>query len=77
MLNELLDLSTALDKAGIMRYEWHKDLKPLPNASDKRPCCRIFIGIDGSVTSIEPMKQETVAQLRKWERNNGDSFPRV
>ncbi|MFZ4439894.1 MAG: hypothetical protein ACOYOS_15820 [Syntrophales bacterium] len=75
MLNELYHLSIALERASIIPVEWHKDLKPLPNVSDKKPCHRIFIGPDGSITGIEPMKKELVACLRKWEPSLGNAFP--
>lgn len=75
MLNELYHAGMVLKNDGIETYEWQKDLKPLPNASDKKPCYRICIDSDSSVTAIEPMNRDTVTSLRKWERNNGDSFP--
>ncbi len=75
MLNELYHLSIALERAGIMPVDWHKDLKPLPNASARKPCHRIFISPDGSIAGIEPMKSELVACLRKWEPSLGNSFP--
>jgi hypothetical protein len=75
MLNELYHLSIALERAGIMPVDWHKDLKPLPNASDRKPCHRIFISPDGSIAGIEPMKKELVVCLRKWESSLGNSFP--
>ncbi|MGD0275903.1 MAG: hypothetical protein ABSB79_07590 [Syntrophales bacterium] len=75
MLNELYHLSIILERAGIMPVNWHKDLKPLPNASDKKPCHRIFISPDGSIAGIDPMKKELVACLRKWEPSLGNSFP--
>lgn len=75
MLNELYQLSIALESAGIAPTDWHKDPKPLPNVSDKKPCYRIFISYDGSIAGIETMKKELVACLRKWEPSNGNSFP--
>lgn len=75
MLNELYHLSGVLEGASIIPYEWHKDLKALPNASNKKPCYRIEIDSNRSIASIEPMNLDAVASLRKWERNNGDSFP--
>jgi len=75
MLNELYHLSAALERAGIIPVDWHKDLRPLPNASDKKPCYRISINEDGAVAGVEPMQKELVASLRKWETSNGNSFP--
>jgi hypothetical protein len=75
MLNELYQLSKILKEAGIIPYEWHKDLKSLPNAYEKSPCYRLQIDQSGSFVNIEPLKLGTVKSLRKWEQNLGDSFP--
>ncbi len=75
MLNELYHLAVVLEKAGIMPPDWHKDLKPLPNATAKKPCYKILLGSDGSISGIEPMLGEHTSMLRKWEPNNGNSFP--
>ena len=75
MLNELYHLSVALEKAGITPRDWHKELKPLPRATLKKPCYKILLGPDGSISGIEPMKEELVGRLRKWEPSNGNSFP--
>jgi hypothetical protein len=76
MLNELYDLSVVLEHENIFIYEWHKDLKPLPNPSEKKPCYRILITSDGSINDIEPINPELVSSLRKWEpKGNGNSFP--
>ena len=37
MLNELHQLSVALDKANITPKDWHKELRPLPNVTPKKP----------------------------------------
>ena len=75
MLNELYHLSTVLERYGISPPEWHKDLKPLRNASERNPCYRILISPDGSIAGVEPIRKDIVAVLRKWERSNGNSFP--
>ncbi len=75
MLNELYQLSVVLEDKGIKPYDWHKDLKPLPNTSDKKPCYRILISSDGSISGVEPMKKKLAECLRKWETSNGNSFP--
>lgn len=74
MLNELYSLSVVLEREGISPPDWHKELKPLPNASERKPCYRILISPDGSIADIEPMKKD-LAYLRKWEPSNGNSFP--
>ncbi|HOO44773.1 MAG TPA: hypothetical protein PLM29_00985 [Deltaproteobacteria bacterium] len=76
MLNELHHFSKVLDTIkGIKTYDWHKDFKPLPKASLKKPCYKILFGPEGSISEIEPMQIERVASLRKWEQSNGHSFP--
>ena len=75
MLNELYHLAVALEKAGITPRAWHKDLKSLPNATLKKPCYKILLGSDGAISGIEPMYAEPTSRLRKWEPNNGSSFP--
>lgn len=75
MLNELCQLADALEKNHIQPKEWHPQLKSLPNVSLKKPCYRICIAEDGVIVSIEPFTQELVVVLRKWEPNNGNSFP--
>ena len=75
MLNELYHLSVALEKAGITPRDWHKEFKPLPKATLKKPCYKILLGSDGSISGIEPMKAELAVRLRKWEPSNGNSFP--
>lgn len=75
MLNELCQLADALENAGISPKEWHPQLKPLPNASNKKPCYRISIADDNSVVNIDELNIELAVTLRKWEPNNGSSFP--
>ncbi|MEN6490237.1 MAG: hypothetical protein ABFD66_15380 [Smithella sp.] len=75
MLNELYHLSVALENAGIKPRDWHKDLKPLPNATSKKPCYKILIGTDSVITGVEPINEDLVTCLRKWEPSLGNSFP--
>jgi len=75
MLNELYHLSKILEITDIKIHDWHKDLKPLPNSSPKKPCYKIILGPDLAIAGIDPMKEELVACLRKWEPSNGNSFP--
>ena len=58
MLNELYSLSVVLEGIGIKPYDWHKELKPLPNVSAKKPCYRTLINPEGSISDIEPMEKE-------------------
>jgi hypothetical protein len=75
MLNELYNLAESLKLAGITPEEWHPQLKPLPKASVKKPCYRISIGDETSVTSVKSIDTELTNSLRKWEPSNGSSFP--
>lgn len=77
MLNELHDLSLSLERAGIVPTEWHPDLKELPKVSKAKPCFKIYLAMDGSVTDIEPIEDDAKLDgLRKWQSGgNGFSFP--
>jgi len=76
MLNELNHLSIALTHAGITPPDWHNDMKSLPNVKPKKPCYKILIGSDGSISGIEAMGKQLVSSLRKCQfGSNGYSFP--
>lgn len=75
MLNELYYLSLSLKDCGIKPPDWYKDLKPLPKATNKKLCYKILVGDDGFIAGVEPMSQDIVPNLRKWEPSNGNSFP--
>ncbi|MFP3041154.1 hypothetical protein LQZ19_04965 [Treponema primitia] len=75
MVNELYALSEAMDKAEISPKEWHREFKPLPKATAKAPCFRIRISPDLSICEVDTISAELAVILRKWEPNNGSSFP--
>jgi len=76
MLNELYHLSIALERAGIAPRDWHKDFKSLPNAKPKKPCYKILVASDSSISGVEPMENKIVLSLRKYQLgSNGYSFP--
>lgn len=75
MLNELYQLSVTLQNGGIVPHDWHKDLKPLPNATRKKPCYKILLDANAAIVGVEPINEDLVACLRKWEPSNGNSFP--
>ncbi len=75
MLNELYQLSVTLQNSGIVPHDWHKDLKPLPNATLKKPCYKILLDANGAIVGVEPINEDLVACLRKWEPSLGNSFP--
>jgi len=74
MLNELYHLSVVL-KGVVPTPDEHDKLRNLPSVSEKRPCYRISISPDGSISDIESMRKENAACLRKWEPSNGNSLP--
>lgn len=75
MLNELHHLAKTLENSGIVPSDWHKELKPLPNATPKKPCYKILIDIDGAISGIDTISEDLVTCLRKWEPSLGNSFP--
>lgn len=75
MLNELYRLSEALQNAGIIPCDWHKDFKQIPKATDKKPCYKISLGTNAEVSDIVPLSSDLAEIIRKWETSNGNSFP--
>ena len=75
MIDELVKAANAIEKAGIKSQDWHPKLKVLPKASKKKPCVRVWLTVDGHIHDIEPLPQELVAELRKYEPDNGKSLP--
>jgi hypothetical protein len=85
MINELYSLADAIEKARISPYQWHKELKELPNVSEKKPLYRIWLSADRTIYRIDAIiaqtrvdssdKQMCANDLRKWEKNNGYAFP--
>lgn len=75
MINELMTLANSMESAGIMAQRWHPILKPLPNASEQKPCYRIVLSEEGNVVEINTIDLELVPKLKKFEPSNGSSFP--
>lgn len=75
MLNELHHLAKTLENSGIVPRDWHKDLKPLPNATPKKPCHKILIDVNCTISGIDAISEDLVTCLRKWEPSLGNSFP--
>ena len=73
MINELYQLSNAMEKAEIQAQSWHRKYKPIPNIRAKAPCIRISL-CDGKVTGISEVDSELGTQLRKYGSNQG-SYP--
>lgn len=71
MLNELYQLSEALEKSKVALTECPEDkIKSLPNES----CYKILLNPDGTC-KIELIEEKLVPFLRKWEPSCGHSFP--
>lgn len=73
MINELFQLSCAMEQAGIAAQSWHRKYKPIPNISEKAPCFRIILD-GGTITQILAVDKELGACLRKYGSNQG-TFP--
>ncbi|MFA5657692.1 MAG: hypothetical protein WC900_00215 [Oscillospiraceae bacterium] len=74
MINELYNLSKALDQHGIAVEEWHRKYKTLPKVTSKAPCFRIWLDDNGMVSGIESLSPEHASLLRKYG-DNQSSFP--
>ncbi len=75
MLNELHHLANSLEKAGIPLQNWDPHFKQLPKITSKAPCYRIVLGKDGAISNVSKITPELGSILRKWEQDNGSSFP--
>jgi hypothetical protein len=75
MLNELYRLSEALQRAGIIPFDWHDNFSEIPNSNNKKPCYKISLGTNAEVSDITPVSSDLAGYLRKYEPNNGHSFP--
>jgi hypothetical protein len=74
MLNELYTLSEALNNTGISTKEWHREYLPIPKATAKAPCIRLWISEQGSICGFEDLSTELVQSLRKYGNKQG-TFP--
>ena len=75
MIDELVKAANAMGHAGISAKDWHPKLKPLRKVTAKAPCIRIWLTNDGHIHDLEPLSVELASQLRKFEPDNGKSFP--
>ena len=73
MINELSQLSAAMQKANIATVSWHRKYLSIPNITQKNPCVRIVID-DSRVLMLESLSPEKGKQIRKYGDNQG-SFP--
>lgn len=75
MLDELFKAATAIEHAGLAAKDWHLKFKPLPKVTTKAPCVRVWFDSGGHIVDLEPLSAEHAAKLRKFEPDNGKSFP--
>lgn len=73
MINELYELSAAMDKAGIQAQIWHREYTPIPNIRPNAPCIRIVLSA-GEVTELSEISEAEGKHLRKYGSNQG-SYP--
>lgn len=71
MLNELHELRTSMDAAGIQTASWHSKYKNLPHY----PTLMVAVDADGAVTNARWLEAANLTSLRKWETANGHAFP--
>ena len=74
MINELYVLSETLKQMNISTTIWYRKYNPLPNASVKSPCLRIWISVKGQVMGIETLDAELVTKIRKYGETSGTSL---
>lgn len=73
MINELYNLSAAMNSAGVKANVWNRKYLAIPNINAKQPCYRITIQ-GGKVLEISSVDQELGKLLRKYGSNKG-TFP--
>ena len=73
MINELYDLSRALDSVQIRAQNWHRKYKPIPNIRSNTPCVCITIS-DGKIVGLSQLDAKFYKILRKYGSNQG-SYP--
>lgn len=70
MINEVYNLSKAMDDAGVHARSWHVNYKPIPNIRSNAPCVRVTIS-NGKVVELSSVPKELGAGLRKFGNNQG------
>lgn len=73
MINELYQLSEAMDRAGVQAQCWHRRYIPIPVIRLKAPCVRISI-LKGKIVELSRVSEDLGAVLRKFGDNQG-SYP--
>lgn len=70
MINELYNLSKAIEKSGIQVKSWHRKYKPIPNIRINAPCVRIIIA-EGKGVELSAVENKLGEELRKFGTNQG------
>lgn len=73
MINELYDLSRALNSVHIQTQNWHRKYKPIPNIRNNTPCVCITIS-SGKIIGLSQLDAKFDKILRKYGSNQG-SYP--
>ena len=72
MLNEVFLLSESLKRTGVSLHSWHRHFKECPQGGKA-----LFVELDdqGHVANVSPTDPQIRAELRKYEKAAGYSFP--
>lgn len=73
MINELYELSAAMEWAGVQTENWHRKYRPIPNIRPNAPCVRIVLS-GGTVAGISELSEAQGRSRRKYGSNQG-SYP--
>ncbi len=75
MIDDLIKVAEAMDRAGICGKDWHPKLKTMRQASKKAPCVRVWLDANGHIKDVESLPGPVVEVLRKYEPDLGRSLP--
>ena len=73
MINELYQLTVALDQAGIATEHTHPKYKMIPKVTKKAPCIHIIFD-NRQIYKIKSIEMEQAAEIKKYGSNQG-TFP--
>lgn len=73
MINELYDLSKALNSVHIQAQNWHRKYKPIPNIRNNTPCVCVTVS-NGQIIGLSQLDAKFDKILRKYGSNQG-SYP--
>lgn len=73
MINELYQLTKAMEQANIVAEHTHPKYKPIPKVTKKAPCVQIILE-NGQIYKIKSLTAEQASEIRKYGTNQG-TFP--